>query len=425
MNNMCSLRKSYALKMMKYSGDIGEEIVSNFFDANFSEILSFRDPKTKDNAQVSDIIIWLNRYVFLIEIKTLVSSKYSVNDWARDRIIEGVIQLEKNYDKIKSNEEIFLNNKYYHVKLDCEGLSEIFGLIILVHDEECTIEPHNACESIYNSKLPIHVFLWEQVKKITSEIDTIPDFKYYLQDRIRFVKYSDIPLDKELDAIGLYKMGRNVFPNEVVNLSSSNYWQEYLNSMSEERARRDEHNKQSRWLDRFESIFTDTRKLFHRIPIGLHFTWVFAVLSRRERASIGIKFETVQERFLAGNDTRTFSFKVPATAHWIIFYYSKHPPAEQHKILSKLVEQKLIQLIEDENFQYAVFGFGIQISTLWPPDIIGLSNAMLIGADTVVGKYSEQDIIDAKRIWGHTKVGVIDEFPPNKNKAQGNSKRLL
>jgi len=396
---------------MKYSGDIGEEIVSNFFDTNFSEILSFRDPKTKDNAQVSDIIIWLNRYVFLIEVKTFVSSKYSSNDWAKDRIIEGVGQLDNNYEKIKAKEDIFLNNKHYHVKLDCEGLSEIFGLIILVHDDECTIEPHDADSNIYSSKLPIHVFSWNQIKKLTSEIETIPDFKYYLQDRIDFVRRSDIPLNKELDAIGLYKIGRNEFPSEVVNLSVSNYWQEYLDSMSEERARRDEHNEQSRWLNRFESIFTYTRKLFHGIPIGLHFTWIFAVLSRRERASIGVIFETVQERFLEGQNTRTFSFKVPATGHWIVFYYSRHQPTEQHKILSKLVNQKLIQLIEDEDFQFAVFGFGIQVSTLWPPEIMGLSNAMLIGVDTIVGKYSKQDIINAKRIWGNIKVGTIEEFP--------------
>ncbi len=398
---------------MKYSGNIGEEIISNFFDTNFSEILSFHDPKTKDNAQVSDIIIWLNRYIFLIEVKTLVSSKYSPNDWAKGRIIEGIDQLEKSYERIKAKEEIFLNNNYYHVKLDPEGLSAIYGLIILVHDDECTIEPHAAYSNIYNSKLPIHVFSWNQITKITSEIDTIPDFKYYLQDRIDFVRRFDIPLNKELDAIGLYKIGRNKFPDKKVKLSVSNYWQEYLNSMQEERARRDEHNKQSRWLDRFESIFTETRKLFHGIPIGLHFTWVFAVLSRGERASIGVKFETVQKRFIEGHDTRTFSFKVPGSGHWIVFYYSRHQPTEQRKILSKLVDQKLIQLIEDENFQYAVFGFSIQISTLWPPQILGLSNALLIGADTIAGKYSKQDVIDAKRIWGNIKIGTIEEFPPS------------
>lgn len=396
---------------MKYSGDIGEEIVLNFFDNNFSEILSFRDPKTKDNAQIADIIIWLNRYAFLIEVKTFVSSEYSINDWARDRIIESVKQLEKNYDKITSNEEIFLNNKYYHVKLDCEGLSEIIGIIILAHDDDCTIEPSNVYDNIYNSKFPIHVFSWQQVRKITSEINTIPDFKYYLQDRINYVKKCDIPLNKEVDALGLYKIGNNSFPSDKIDFINSKFWQQYIDTMSEERARRDKHNEQSGWLDRLSTIFTDNRKLFHGISLGLHFTWVFAILSRRERASMGIKFETVQDRFLSGKQSRQFAIFIPATGHWVVFYYSEHSPDEQQRILLKLVEQKLIQLKEDENFQFAVFGIGIQISKLWPPRIIHVANAMIIGVDEVVGKYSKQDIIDAKRNWGDKQVHKIEEFP--------------
>ncbi|MCK4820747.1 hypothetical protein KA005_33590, partial [bacterium] len=47
---LAQLQRYALINIMKYSGDIGEEIVSNFFDNNFSEILSFRDPKTKDNA---------------------------------------------------------------------------------------------------------------------------------------------------------------------------------------------------------------------------------------------------------------------------------------------------------------------------------------------------------------------------------------
>ncbi len=142
---------------MKYTGNIGEQIISSFFDESFSNILCFPNPKAKNNAQVSDILLWLNRFIFLIEVKTLVSSSYHINDWARDRINEGVEQLEKNYDRILSNQEIFLNNKYYQTKLDCEGLSAIYGIIILVHDEDCTLKPSDICKDIYQSKLPIHV----------------------------------------------------------------------------------------------------------------------------------------------------------------------------------------------------------------------------------------------------------------------------
>jgi len=51
-------------------GEIGELIISNFVENLFSKILSFSSPKTKDNAGIADILIWLNRTVFLIEVKT-------------------------------------------------------------------------------------------------------------------------------------------------------------------------------------------------------------------------------------------------------------------------------------------------------------------------------------------------------------------
>lgn len=400
-------------KNMKYTGNIGEQIISNFFDESFSNILCFPNPKTKNNAQVSDILLWLNRFIFLIEVKTFVSSTYQINDWARDRINEGVEQLEKNYDRILSNQEVFLNNKYYHTKLDCEGLSGIYGLIILVHDEDCTLKPSDVCKNIYETKLPIHVFSWNKLQSITQEIDTIPDFKYYLQDRLKFVKYSDIPLDKELDAIGLYKMGSNNFPETAISFENSTYWDTYLSSMAIERKNRELDNEDSKWLDSFESLFIESRKLFHGIPLGLHFTWVFAVISRRERAKMGKKFNNVQEYFLEGRQLRYFSFCVPATGHWIVFYFSKHEDKEQSTILRKMVDQKLIQLIEDENFQYAVFGIGIKVSSLYPPTILGINAAILIGADVVKGTYSDDDIRLAKTVWGNIKSGEIDEFPLN------------
>lgn len=398
---------------MKCTGVIGEQIISNFFDESFSDILCFPSPRTKNNAQVSDIILWLNRFIFLIEVKTFVSSSYHINDWACDRINEGVEQLEKNYDRILSNQEIFLNNKYYHTKLDCEGLSGIYGLIILVHADDCTIKPSDVCKDIYESKLPIHVFSWNKLQSITHEIDTIPDFKYYLQDRLKFVKHTDIPLDKELDAIGLYKMGLNTFPETCANFEYSKYWETYLSSMLIERKNREIDNEDSKWLDSLESLFIDNRKLFNGIPLGLHFTWVFAVISRRERAKMGKKFNNVQQYFLEGRQSRYFSFCVPATGHWIVFYFSKHEIKEQSVILRKMVDQKLIQLIEDEDFQYAVFGIGIKVSSLYPPTIMGINAAILIGADVVKGTYLEDDIRVAKTVWGNIKSGGIDEFPSN------------
>ena len=259
----------------------------------------------------------------------------------------------------------------------------------------------------------MHVFSWKILKFIIEEIDTIPDLKYYLQDRLKYVRISDVPLNKELDAIGLYKMGNNSFPNIAHDFNNSSYWKNYLSTMSKERSIRNSDNTSSKWLDAFESLFKNNRKLFHNIPLGLHFTWVFAVISRRERAIMGKKFESVQKHFLDGRQSRHFAFYVPATSHWIVFYFSKHDAKEQSLILRKMVDQKLIQLIEDEDYKYAVFGIGIKISNIWPPTIMGITSSILIAVNTIKDKYSVNDIIDAKKNWGHIKSGEIKEFPSN------------
>ena len=51
-------------------GSYGEKLVENFFDSKFSTSFSFPNPKTKDNAQITDVLIWMNRVVLLIEVKT-------------------------------------------------------------------------------------------------------------------------------------------------------------------------------------------------------------------------------------------------------------------------------------------------------------------------------------------------------------------
>lgn len=61
-------------KLQNEKGKIGEQLVSNFFDLNFSKFFSFPNPLTKTNAEVSDVLIWFNRNVFLVEVKTLDKS---------------------------------------------------------------------------------------------------------------------------------------------------------------------------------------------------------------------------------------------------------------------------------------------------------------------------------------------------------------
>ncbi len=99
-----------------YKGRFGEHLIENFFDSNFSRIFSFPNPKTKENAQVADVLIWI---VLLIEVKTRDEKlgSASIEHWISDRIETAVGQIVRNYNRIKTNDQIFLNNSFYHTQL--------------------------------------------------------------------------------------------------------------------------------------------------------------------------------------------------------------------------------------------------------------------------------------------------------------------
>ena len=84
-------------------GDIGELLISNFFDENFSKIYSFPSPKAQDKAEIADVLIWLNRTAFLIEVKTRDTDEgtASIESWAHARIKKASEQINRNFKKIK------------------------------------------------------------------------------------------------------------------------------------------------------------------------------------------------------------------------------------------------------------------------------------------------------------------------------------
>ena len=188
-------------------GTFGRKLIAEFFDSNYSKFFSFPNPKAKSNAQVADVLIWMNRVVFLIEVKTRSEGRYtSIDSWARSKIQEAVRQITTNYKRIKDGETVNLHNSYYHTTLDCVGISKIIGLVILVHDDQINYLPSHAVSDIYKNGMPIHVISWNNLRQMTTEIDTVPDFVYYLNDRSNYLELADIPLSAELNVLGYYNM---------------------------------------------------------------------------------------------------------------------------------------------------------------------------------------------------------------------------
>ncbi len=95
-------------------GEVSELLVQNFFDKYFSNVYSFRSPKTSSNAEVADVLVWLNRVAFLIEVKGRDTGKASIESWAKLRVTQGATQIVKNYNRFKAHEQVNLHNNYYN-----------------------------------------------------------------------------------------------------------------------------------------------------------------------------------------------------------------------------------------------------------------------------------------------------------------------
>lgn len=395
-------------------GKIGEQLVSNFFDLNFSKFFSFPNPLTKSNAEVADVLIWLNKIVFLIEVKTRDTGSASIESWASSKIKEAIAQIRKNYCRIKDNEIINLHNTFYQTQLDSASISEIIGLILLVHDENFIFYPTESDKNIYNYEIPIHVLSWNDLQKMIKEIDTTSDFYYYLNDRFNYLRFADIPLGSELNVLGYYKTHSNKFPKEETNFFTVPYWEIYSSTMSDSIKIRNEHNKLSIWIDALESYFSSHRRLLDGIPLGLYFAWEIGKISRRERAHLGEKLDTVQEYFEAGNSERVFAVLNTSTGNWLVFYFSRNDELEIQKKIFRLTEFKLIKEVHENSFNYGVYGFGYKVSNNNPPRLIGLSSAVVLGADCVKDKYTKEDLEQANSYFSDKESRItikIKEFP--------------
>ena len=104
-------------------GSYGERLVSQFFDSKISKFYTFK-ARSKDNVEIGDAVVWHNRKLFLIEVKSRDPQKATapIESWATRKIEEAVAQVRRNFDRCGARETIYLHNEFFHVELDYEGL---------------------------------------------------------------------------------------------------------------------------------------------------------------------------------------------------------------------------------------------------------------------------------------------------------------
>jgi hypothetical protein len=395
------------------TGYCGETMVQLFFDRNLSPHYCFPHARTKSNAQVADLFVWMNRVVLLVEVKTRRGG-VGTPTWASSAVQNGAGQIRDNAKRLRGQEEIFLRNDHYDVRFDFEGISLVMGLVVLVCDPEEGILPTVALADVYSEDPPVQVLTSGDLEDLSKEIDTMPDLIYYLTDRLSLVRRQDIPLGVELGVLGIYKSGDNQFPLSIAGLLNGSSWTDYRTSRRQEIALRDEENRESAWVDAIASRICSRKRQHDRLPVGLYLAWELCSLPRRGRAIIGQKIASLERAFAGRRSRRYFAFENPITGNWLVFLFSTANEDHIHDELRELVELKATKEIQLDDFQNAVYGFAIQVSQTWPRRPLSICSVMFITADEVNKRYSSVQQVRAREVWGgeSRKHRIeIEEFP--------------
>lgn len=396
-------------------GRLGERKVQCFFETNIGKIITFPNAKTKSNKQIADLLVWLNWKALLVEVKTRVSSKVSLDQWVRERIADADHQITKSYVTCLGGEHIYVNNDYYHVRFDDKEVEFYSGLIVLNYEGMgSSVLPSVAVPDIYRRPLPIHAISYDDLAQLSEEIDSFPDLGYYLKDRFAYIREYDIPVGVEKEVIGRYKLFNNRFPDYYVNFEASDFWREYQSTMKDAIQRRNAHNEHSTLLDELGLAFGDQRKLHATLSLGLYFAWELAAMSRRERAIVGERMDGARLRFERGGNRRYFSFENASTGNWLVFLFSNAGQEEVCHEIGQLTRLKLIKEAQFYDSEVAAYGFGFQVSRTHPISLLGLRRALVMSSDAV-NPYTDADLEAAVALWGDEHVGrpiPILEFPP-------------
>ena len=395
-------------------GNYWEKLVSHFFDSKISKFYTFK-ARSKDKAEIADAVVWHNRELFLIEVKSRDPQKATapIESWATGKIEEAVTQVRRNFDRCIARETIYLHNEYFHVELDYEGLTYYTGLVILCFDGACNLCPTDSIPDIYTGPLRFHVLTWNDLCSLSSEVDTVPDLFYYLQDRYQYVRKHDIPLGVEKEVIGCYKLHENTFPSDEINFAASSLWTEYQETMAAAINRRDTHNDYSLIVDELEACLADARKLFSGLPIGLYYVWEIGSQTRRQRAYLGKTRHRVRQDFEKGRRSRQFCIFNQSSHNWHVYYFFNDVGKSIGSRLRRIVRLKLIKEVHISKFEYGVYGFAFRVSSTIPLRLLGLAEATVMGACEANG-YSDTDLDEALRVWGsqkYTSMVQIREFP--------------
>ena len=402
-----------------------ERLFADLCSYNYLKGFVFHSPKYEDptEKEVGDIVLWVRTQLIVFEIiwrneTSKSSTRHFIKNIGRKRD-----QLERDFNAFKEKcDEIHLINelgKRIEFRKEHFVPQNFLGVVLIDCDQHLEQLHFKTIEKSLNLPFANAIMTKQDFLDLLIEVDTIPDLKYYLNDRFNFVKkiyksyavrFLDLNNRLERQLIAFYKIHENTFPIEKwKELNTIDIWQKYETEFAEKIQARNEENRESFIIDRIiDFLITNNSESDSTI---LH-AWELAVLTRRARVRIlSEKISDAIERMQKGNKERHFAFYNQGTMCWSVFYFQFGGDRDTFcDKVTELAKLKLFQAIKDNNFKYSVFSYGFRKSELHTGNTFDDICLWIEDAENY-NSISEQDYLLASKYFGKDKEYKIQEFP--------------
>ena len=197
--------------------DLVEEICKIIYLSDFV----VRSPKYKKESgkakEAADILVPFDNTLLAFQVKSKKEIKSALEKSEIDfqrinaKIEDGIDQLNTIKRALNANHQFELRNSAgIEIPFSKESYNKLTGIVIidLIGEERF---PYGERTEILNGfflkfEIPIHIFMRDHFEKISTEIDTLPDFIDYLEKRrLLYEKRALTPFTNELDLLAIFK----------------------------------------------------------------------------------------------------------------------------------------------------------------------------------------------------------------------------
>jgi hypothetical protein len=165
----------------------------------FSGYFSYLRPKDK-GIEISDVLLIWEDVCFLIEAKTRESADDASRTWIKDKIEDGIEQINTRARMLKSGQLKNLQNKWTgKFTFEPSKIEYYYGVIVLQHNSEQYDPRDVALDKFKSSEIPIQVFSLADFYQLFRFINTPIDFLVYYELRSMFGRKNYLMVHDEFE----------------------------------------------------------------------------------------------------------------------------------------------------------------------------------------------------------------------------------